>query len=259
MLNLNMPISIAQISEDHKEISSVMPLISIVTVCLNSGATLQRTIDSVRNQTYPNIEYIVIDGGSTDGTLKVISRNEECITHWSSEPDRGLYDAMNKGIERATGEWIHLLNADDIYFDDNALTRIVPQLDESRTNYFRMFLKSADGILKTYDFSYSKWKLYVSAYLPHPAMVISRRQYQQVGLYDLGYRIAADHQLTMRMVHRYPGKFVPEPFVIMSDGGVSSRNKLVALEETRAIAVEFGLPRLFARCLYHLKRVHWRV
>ena len=74
----------------------MMPRISIVTVCLNSGTTLQRTIDSVRNQTYPNIEYIVIDGGSTDDTLRVISRNEECITHWSSEPDRGLYDAMNK-------------------------------------------------------------------------------------------------------------------------------------------------------------------
>ena len=173
-----MPISIARSPQDHKEVSSAKPLISIITVCLNSGTTLQRTIDSVRKQTYANIEYIVIDGGSTDDTLKIIRSNEEYITHWLSEPDRGLYDAMNKGIDRATGEWIHLLNADDIYFDANSLSRIVPHLNESRTNYFRMFLKNADSTLKTYDFASSKWKLYISAYLPHPAMMISRRQYQ---------------------------------------------------------------------------------
>jgi glycosyltransferase involved in cell wall biosynthesis len=208
---------------------------------------------------YKNIEYIIVDGGSTDRTLEIIQENLDCISHWSSEPDRGLYDAMNKGITRAKGEWIHLLNADDSYADLNAIARVVRHLDETCTNYFRMLLRSNEGAIKIYDFPYKKWKLYVSAYLPHPAMIISRKQYQQVGLYDLRFHIAADHHLTMRMVHQYPGKFVPEAFVVMSEGGVSSRNKLIALEETRSIAIEFGLPQLIARCLYNIKRIHWRI
>lgn len=235
------------------------PRISVVTVCLNSVATLARTLESVKAQTYPDIEHIVIDGGSTDGTLDVIRRYQNRIAHWVSEPDRGLYDAMNKGIARARGDWIHLLNSDDYYVDPVAIERIVPHLDESRTNYFRMLLGKADGSVENYDFPYRKWKLYVSAYLPHPAMVISRRQYQEVGLYDLRYRIAADHQLTMRMVNRYRGKFVPEPLVVMAHGGVSARNMLTALNETRDISVEFGLPRLLANGLYRLKRTHWGV
>lgn len=233
------------------------PRFSIITVCLNSAATLERTIASVRAQTYRNIEYIVIDGGSTDGTLDILRRHAPHITHWTSEPDRGLYDAMNKGIARASGDWIHLLNSDDTYVDERAVERVVPHLDESRTNYFRMLLRNAAGDVRTYDFPYRKWKLYVSAYLPHPAMVVSRRQYREIGGYDPRYRIAADHHFTMRMVHRYPGKFVPEPFVVMNEGGVSARNQLTALNETREISVEFGLPRLLATGLFHLKRAHW--
>ncbi len=239
--------------------SPMKPRISIVTVCLNSVATLERTIESVRTQTHLNIEYIVIDGGSTDGTLDIIRRNEKCITYWSSEPDRGLYDAMNKGIARASGAWIHLLNSDDVYVDATAVERVAPHLDEARTNYFRMVRHKADGEKAVYDFPYRKWKLYVSAYLPHPVMVVSRRQYFEVGLYDLSYRIAADHHFTVRMVNRYPGKFVPEPFVAMSDGGISSLNMLTALKETREISVEFGLPRWIAVVLFYLKRVHWKV
>lgn len=232
------------------------PCISIVTVCLNSAVTLERTLESVKAQTYPDIEHIVIDGGSTDGTVDIISRHSR-IAYWTSEPDRGLYDAMNKGISQAKGDWIHLLNSDDYYVDPGALERIVPHLDESRTNYFRMLLGKADGSVENYDFPYRKWKLYVSAYLPHPAMVISRQQYLEVGLYDLRYSIASDHQLTMRMVNRYGGKFVPEALVVMTHGGVSARNMLTALEETRDISVEFGMPRILANGLYRLKRAHW--
>lgn len=239
--------------------SPMVPRISIVTVCLNSVATLERTIESVHSQTYPNIEHIVIDGGSTDGTLDIIRRYEKHFASWTSEPDRGLYDAMNKGIARASGEWIHLLNSDDAYADATAVERVAPHLDEARTNYFRMFLHKTDGGATIYDFPYRKWKLYVSAYLPHPAMVVSRRQYLEVGMYDLSYRIAADHHFTVRMVNRYPGKFVPEPFVVMSEGGVSSRNMLTALKETREISVKFGLPSWLAAILYYLKRVHWKV
>ena len=100
------------------------PLISIITVSFNAVSTIEKTILSVINQTYPNIEYIIIDGGSTDGTVNVIKKYSDKITHWVSEPDKGIYDAMNKGIAIATGEWINFMNAGDIFKTTNVIKDI---------------------------------------------------------------------------------------------------------------------------------------
>ena len=106
-------------------------LISIVTVSYNAVLTIEQTILSVINQTYPNVEYIIIDGGSTDGTVDIIKKYEDKIAYWVSEPDKGIYDAMNKGVVVATGEWINFMNAGDIFTDgdviDKYLQLIIPQ------------------------------------------------------------------------------------------------------------------------------------
>lgn len=91
--------------------------ISVITVCYNAVDTLEKTIQSVLEQTYHNIEYIIIDGGSTDGTVEIIHRYVDYLAYWVSEPDRGIYDAMNKGIERATGEWVNFMNAGDYFYN----------------------------------------------------------------------------------------------------------------------------------------------
>lgn len=95
-------------------------LISVVTVSYNAVATIEQTLLSVINQTYPNIEYIIIDGGSTDGTVDIIKKYADEIVYWISEPDKGIYDAMNKGIKKANGEWINFINAGDSYYDKKA-------------------------------------------------------------------------------------------------------------------------------------------
>ena len=105
------------------------PLISVVTVCYNAAAVLEETMLSVLNQTYPNVEYIVIDGGSTDGTVDIIKKYAHRLAYWVSEPDKGIYDAMNKAIVAATGQYINFMNAGDKFYDENAISEVVSQLD----------------------------------------------------------------------------------------------------------------------------------
>lgn len=231
----------------------------MVTVCYNSAQTLERTILGVIGQTYSNVEYIIIDGGSTDGTLDIIENYADRISFWCSEPDDGIYDAMNKGIARATGEWIHLLNSDDIYADAAALANIVGLLDPARTNYFSMILEKTDGSRELLEFPFAKWKLYVSAFLPHPGLVVSREQYARVGLYETKYRIAADHDFILRMLRAYPAKFEPAPFVVMRQGGRSSQNLLQTCREFMKVTIDHGLPTWLATVIYLTKRVHWRI
>ena len=116
---------------------SRLPLISIVTVSYNAAATIEDAIRSVLQQTYPHIEYIVIDGGSKDGTVDLLRRYDTQISHWVSEPDKGIYDAMNKGIALATGEYIGFLNADDFFANNDSVQKIVDHLLERFMLFFR--------------------------------------------------------------------------------------------------------------------------
>ena len=109
-----------------------LPTISIITVAYNASNTIETTILSVVNQTYPNIEYIIIDGGSTDGTIDIIKKYESKITKWISEPDKGIYDAMNKGINLARGEWINFMNCGDSFYENNTLQVISDTIINSK-------------------------------------------------------------------------------------------------------------------------------
>ncbi len=253
--------AVAGVSEGNSVVqpsSSRRPKISIITVSYNSVRTIKRTIESVLSQTYPNKEHIVIDGGSKDGTVDLIRRYANQLSYWTSEPDRGVYDAMNKGIQRASGEWIHLLNSDDRYIGPTALSEAVPHLDETRTSYFSMILDhGADGD-EYYRFPFKHWKLYVSAFLPHPAMIISRTQYKTVGVYSTDYRIASDHDLILRMVQKYIPKHTDIPLVRMCQTGVSARNLVESFREFREVTVRHGLPRPVAEAIFQMKRT-WAV
>ena len=107
-----------------------LPIISIITVSFNAEKTIESTILSVINQTYPNIEYIIIDGGSTDNTIEIIKKYEHRISYWTSEPDKGIYDAMNKGVKIATGKWINFMNSGDTFYNNNIISRIFNKIDD---------------------------------------------------------------------------------------------------------------------------------
>lgn len=238
---------------------SIAPTITVVTVCRNAAVTIEQTIRSVLSQSYANVEYIIIDGASTDDTLRIIDRYRHRIAHVVSEPDNGLYDAMNKGIALASGEWIHLLNADDYYAGDDVLERCMPMLREDAVNYCSIFRELNGVITDLFRFPYRGWKLYVSAKLPHPGLIVSRRQYQEMGLYDATLKIAADHDLILRMVKRYQPNFIDFPLTIMDQGGVSTTNLELSYREFMLVTIRQGLPAPIAWSIYWLKRLRWRV
>lgn len=233
------------------------PDISVVTVCFNAAATIRRTIDSVLGQTGPSVEYLVVDGGSTDGTIEILQSYGTQLSYLS-EPDAGIYDAMNKGVSRARGRWIHLLNADDWYAAPDALARAVPHLDPDRTTYFDLLRVYADGTTLLQSRDVKRWMLYVSAFLPHPSLIVSREQYENVGRFDPNLRIAADHDFILRLTKQYPPKHVPITLTHMAQEGLSARHLDVSMKEFATVVQRHGLPAPFVRLLTALRTVWWR-
>jgi len=176
--------------------------ISIITVCYNSAATIEKTIASVAAQTYKNIEYIVVDGNSKDTTVAILKKHEDVITQWISEPDKGLYDAMNKGIAMATGDLIGILNSDDTFYNNTVLEEVAKfhannKIAASVGNIVQH--KENGKIVRRY--SAQNWlpeKLKIGFMPPHPSIFFKKELFQQFGNYNLGFKIGADYELITR-------------------------------------------------------------
>jgi glycosyltransferase involved in cell wall biosynthesis len=201
------------------------PLISIITVVFNAVKTIERTILSVIQQPYVNKEYIIIDGGSTDGTLEIIRKYEDRINKWVSEPDEGIFHAMNKGINLAHGELIGMINADDWY---------EPMiLSEIATIYNRIEKQTIiHGLLRNFlngqFYSIKGNSVHVLRYdmIQHPTCFIPKLIYQQYGLYDPRYKYSADYDLVLRYISRgIKFEFIEKIIANFSIGGVSSEGK----------------------------------
>lgn len=204
--------------------------VSIITVCFNSASTLRETIESVLSQDYEDIEYVVVDGLSTDGTQALVQSYSNKISKFISEKDRGLYDAMNKGIDLATGEIIGILNSDDLYADRGVITKVVNVFREGNADvvygdlyYFRT--GSPDKVRRIYkgnEFSLVRAKFGLMP--PHPTFFIRREAYVRYGKFDIQYTLSADFDLILRFlgIHKLPFKYIPELLVKMRLGGKST-------------------------------------
>jgi glycosyltransferase involved in cell wall biosynthesis len=202
--------------------------VSIITVCFNSEKTIEDTIKSVQSQTYPNIEYIVIDGNSNDGTNGIVSKYKDIVKVHVSEPDNGLYDAMNKGIKLATGDIVGVLNSDDILASDETILNSVSAIGNSDGIYGDV------GFYSEHDFSVKK-RRYSSAgfkkskfsrgIMPaHPSFYAKKECYEQAGLYRTDFKIAADFDMLLRIFSLPNTSFtyLDEEIVKMRLGGVST-------------------------------------
>lgn len=197
------------------------PLITVVTVCYNAVNELEETMLSVLNQTYDNIEYIVIDGGSTDGTVDIIKKYADRLAYWVSEPDKGIYDAMNKGISVATGEWINFMNAGDRFYDEGTIERMSLSFCEKETIYYGDAWIHSIG--KKYWGRFSSWKL-ATGNICHQAIFYPSSLLKQ-NLFDTSYCIFADYVFNLDAWKKYPFEYVPRIICRYDFGGASTLNK----------------------------------
>lgn len=217
--------------------------ISIITVSFNSKDTLKDTIISVLRQTYTDIEYIIVDGKSTDDTLKIIRECEPLFygrMKWISETDKGIYDAMNKGVAMCTGDVIGILNSDDYFTSNDVIERMVSNFsDDVDMVYGDVHFvkeKKLDKCTRYYSGKIFKpWMVRFGFIPPHPSIYIRRGIYTKYGVYDDSYQISADYELIARLCYknRIKTKYIHMDFVTMRMGGASTRSLQMRLLGTK--------------------------
>lgn len=207
-----------------------MSIISVITVCFNSSLTIERTLQSVVTQDYPEVEHILIDGGSTDGTLDIIERFRTGLACVVSEPDNGIYDAMNKGLARATGDVVCFLNADDYYAFDGVLSMVASRMHEEQLDALMGDVGFFNASNPTRQVRRYRSDRFTPARLAwgwmpaHPALFLSRSVINRVGFFDTSYRIAGDYEFIIRVFYQQQVNFnhFSKVLVRMQMGGVST-------------------------------------
>ena len=218
------------------------PLISVITVCLNAVQFIEQTIQSVLSQTYPHIEYIIIDGGSKDGTVEIIRKYADRLAYWHSKPDRGLAHAFNLGLSQAHGDWIIFLNADDFFLKPTVIDQMAPHLVDH---------ESADVVFGTTIFMTNQVnpvpvpmrKIYGSPWhwrdfrwsdtIPHQAAFTNRRYFNRVGRFDEAFRIAVDYEFFLRGHKTLRAKYIAIHISGMREEGLSGRSVFHTFRECR--------------------------
>jgi len=205
--------------------------ISVITVSFNAAATIGETLRSVASQSYGNVEHIVVDGGSTDGTVEIIRRHEAGLARWVSEPDKGLYFAMNKGVGMATGDVIGVLNADDVYAGPDALAHVAEAFQMRGVDSCYADLVYVDkrrgGVVRRWTSGeYTKGMFRKGWHPPHPTFFVRREVYERHGVFDPKFRISADYEIMLRFLERrgVSTTYIPEVLVRMRTGGLSNQS-----------------------------------
>jgi glycosyltransferase involved in cell wall biosynthesis len=231
------------------------PLITIIVATRNAARTLARCLDSVRGQTFRDWELVVMDGASTDGSVAILEARSAWIAHWRSEPDTGIYNAWNKALAIARGEWIAFLGADDYLADERVFEALAPTLRAAlpayRVVYGRVRLVDASGA--TLEVMGEPWQRVRERFrtrpcVPHPGLMHHRSLFEEHGRYDERFPMGADYELLLRELKSRDALFVPLDTVNMQQGGQTSspQNFFVMLQEIRVILAKHGLapPRL---------------
>ncbi|MDD2598640.1 MAG: glycosyltransferase family 2 protein [Kiritimatiellae bacterium] len=219
--------------------------ISLITACYNSVDVISHAMDSVLAQSYTDVEYIVVDGGSSDGTVEVIKAYEERFEgrlRWVSEPDQGLYDALNKGIRMATGEVVGILNGDDFFRHGSVLEEVAKSFSDDVDAVYAdiRFVKGEKLDQVTRYYSAKRWKPWMLrwGYMPpHPTFYCRREKFEELGFYKLDYQIAADYELLIRFLWKggLKTRYINDALIDMRLGGLSTNGVASTLTLNREI------------------------
>jgi len=211
------------------------PKVTIITATWNSAATLQQCLDSIRNQSYANIEFIVMDGDSSDGTQDILAANNDMITYWESKKDCGIYHAWNKALKHATGDWICFLGSDDYWAYSNAVEDMLDVGDKQEINFIsgKLAYVDAKGVVKSEYGKPWSWKAIKRSHcIAHPGALFHKSIFDTFGEFDESYRIAADYEFSLRLGEYVQDAYVNKVLVYMGDSGVSQSHISTVLTET---------------------------
>jgi len=240
-----------------------LPQISVITVSFNAKEFLEQTIQSVLSQGYPRIEYIIIDGGSSDGTVDIIRRFESHLSYWHSRPDRGVAHAFNLGLAQAQGDWILYLNADDFLLGPGVIEDMAPELvrhQDADVVFGQMVSLTREQdpqpvpLCKIGGHPW-RWQEFRRVNrIPHQAAFTHRRLFDRVGGFDETFRIAMDYELFLRAKDKLRAQFVPIPLVGMRAGGQCVKNLADTLREFRRAQIKNrALPGWIAEINFRLR------
>lgn len=213
--------------------------ISIITITFNSAKTLKRALESIQHQTYADIEHVIVDGASTDGTREMIESYAKAHKNvrWVSEPDDGIYNAINKGIKIATGDVVGFLHSDDIFNSADSIEQIAHAFDESGADIVYgdlQYVRAGKVVRRWQSNAFHPRSLKYGWMPPHPTMYVRREVYEQVGPYDEWFRISADYDMILRLFQAdYKTHYIPFVLVSMETGGASNKDTKARLSKTQ--------------------------
>lgn len=241
--------------------------VTVITAVFSGRKYISEAIESVLGQTHKDIEYIIVDGGSVDGTVELVHSYGNKIDKFISEPDNGVYYALNKGIQIATGEIIALINSDDFYVNSYIISQVVEafekhQCDAVYSNLFYISSNNKEKIIRTWDAGqYHADSFYKGWMPPHPAFFVKREIYQKYGSFNTQLKFAADYELMLRFIlkHRIRIHYLPKFFIKMRVGGTSNRNlsnRIKAnIEDRKAWKINQIKPRFFTLLLKPFSKI----
>ncbi len=226
--------------------------VSIVTITYNSEKTLKDTIESVVGQTYRDIEYIIVDGNSTDKTIEIVNSYGDKISKFISEKDNGIYDAMNKGLRLATGDIVGILNSDDVYFDKYVIENVVKRFEEKLVDsvYGDLYYVEENDLSKVVRYwkssDFKEGSFAKGWHPPHPTFFVKREVYEKYGLFDLEMKVSADFELMLRFLEKYciSTTYLPKVLVRMRTGGESNRSIKNIIAGNKSILSAFDKNRI---------------
>lgn len=244
--------------------------ISVITVTFNSAATVKDTIESVLKQSYPNTEYLIVDGASKDKTVEIVKEYEpkfEGRLHVISEPDNGIYDAMNKGINMATGDVVGILNSDDFFTSNDVLSKVAEAFDDDKkldAVYGDIHFVKDENLQKCTRYFSSRffrpWALRFGFMPAHPSFYCKKSIFEKYGLYDLQYKTSSDFEMMVRLLGKYKikAKYLPMDFVTMRAGGESTAGLASKKKVNNDIARSLKAHGIYTNQVFQGIRYAWK-